>query len=159
MNKLFLASILLLSITGAISYPFGPSECDLCQVFVTGGKNFLSHNHTIDEFEKYLEYTCDFFGPYRDTCKDFVSNFASKYIDLIDNNDTAVEVCSKSGDCLDYDCVNVFFEDIIQSVEAHDPTADIYATYINDDDNITEPEVVSRPIIFEFIDFGDVADF
>jgi hypothetical protein len=166
MNKLFLATILLLSITSSNSYPFGPSDCDLCQVFVTGGKNFLLYNHTVSEFEQYLENTCDFFGPYRNTCKDLVSSFTPKYIELINNNDTAIEVCSNAGVCDNCDDINAIFADIIQNVEAYDPTSDAYAAYAayaSDDDstdeNITKPEVVSRPIIFEFIDFGDVADF
>jgi hypothetical protein len=168
MNKLLLASILLLSIGKSNSYPFGPSDCDLCQVFVAGGKNFLLYNHTVSEFKQYLENTCDFFGPYRNTCKDLVSSFTPKIIILINNNDTAVEVCSNAGVCDNYDDINVLFADIIQSVEAYDPTSDAYAAYAasayaSDDDtndsNIIKPEVVSRPIIFEFIDFGDVADF
>ena len=162
MNKLLLSSILLLSITSANSYPFGPSECDLCQVFVTGGKNFLLYNHTVSELEQYLENTCDFFGPYRNTCKDLVSSFTPTIITLINNNDTAIEVCSNACVCDNYDDINILFADIIQSVEAYDPDADIYAVYDDDvdaKDNITKQEVVSRPIIFEFIDFGDVADF
>jgi hypothetical protein len=167
MNKLFLTSILLLSIGKSNSYPFGPSDCDLCQVFVAGGKNFLLYNHTVSEFEQYLETTCDFFGPYRNTCKDLVSSFTPKIISLINNNDTAVEVCSNAGVCDNYDDINALFADIIQSVEAYDPTSAAYAAYVSDDvsdddtddSSITKPAVVNRPIMFEFIDFVDVADF
>ena len=167
MNKHSFVCILLLSIGKSSSFTIGPSECDLCQVFVSGGKNFLSYNHTIEEFEQYLDNTCDLFGHYRDTCKEFVTGFTPTIISLIDNNDTEVEVCTKTGSCIDYDNINLLFADIIQSVEAYDPNADAYAAYAADDDtdgvnvkdNITKPEVVSRPIIFEFIDFADVADF
>lgn len=169
MNKHSFVCIILLSISNVNSYPIGPSECDLCQIFVKGGKNFLSYNHTIVELQDYLDVTCDFFGPYRNTCKEFLNTVTPNIISLINNNHTAVEVCSKTSSCINYDDINALFADIIQSVEAYVPNAYAYAEVdddVSDDNNliytkvnITKPEVVSRPIIFEFIDFGDVADF
>ena len=174
MNKLFLATILLIGFGKANSYPIGPSECDLCQVFVTGGKNFLSHNHTVDELKNYLDVTCDFFGPYRDTCKFFVGEFTPKIIDLIHNNDTAIEVCSKVDACNDNECVTDLFEDVINTVEAYDPAtayANAYATAYDtayaydsyESDNIIyekvndiKPTLDSLPVFFELIDFGDI---
>jgi hypothetical protein len=166
MNKLLLSSILLIGFGQTNSFPIGPSDCDICQVFVKGGKNFLSYNHTIVELQNHLDLTCDFFGPYRDTCKFFVGELTPKTIVLIDNNDTAYDVCSQVGACVDYDYLNNIFSDIIDNVEGYDSTIDSYASvhYPSDNNviyekaNDTKPSVDSRPIIFEFIDFGDFGD-
>jgi hypothetical protein len=156
MNMLLVAAILLIGITDVNSYPIGPSQCDLCQVFVTGGKNFLSYNHTIVELQDYLDVTCDFFGPYRNTCKEFVTIFTPNIISLIDNNHTAVEVCSKTSSCLDYDFLNDFFEDIIEELEAYGPTIDADDDISYEKMNDTKPNFDSLPILFELIDFGEM---